>query len=319
MTNPRPLIIAIAFGLIAVVLVYFYVRQVQNKAQNTQVQMTSVVRAIDNIEPRSTIREDMIEEIEIPSDLVPPDAVTESEEIIGKVALVPVYAQQILMNQMFEVGTQLEDLSRQLKEGELAVTIGVTEVSGLGGNLKPGDRVDILATILDNAEVGVATTFSVLRNIGVMAVGQNIGFTEEGGATDTSGSLSKSVTLRVNPKQAEILSLASEVGSLRLALRMPDDLFAPYSPGTALTQFTTYTPTRADLEKAAAAAEQANAQANQPERTSYPSPRLGPEVNPTDNTQPENGIVELEPTGPPPWVVELILGGQIQTVEVPSK
>ena len=255
MANSRPLIIAIAFGLIAVVLVYVYVRQVKTQAATNEVKMVTVVRATQNIPPRQTITEDMVEEISVPETYAPADAVTQSDEILGKVSTTAIYQQQVLMNVMFKEETQLEDLSRMLKEGELAVTVGVTEVSGLGGNLKPGDKVDVMVTILNNDEVGVASTFSVLRDISVMAVGQDIGFTGSSQGDSTNGStsepVSKSVTLRVNPKQAEQLSLASEVGSLRLALRYPDDVYAPASSGTALTEFTTYTPTRKDLLDAA--------------------------------------------------------------------
>jgi pilus assembly protein CpaB len=320
MSNPRPLIIALAFGLIAVVLVYVYVQQVRKQATKSEVAMVSVVRATENIPPRTTIKESMIEQIEVPADLAPPDAVIESDEILGKVSLTAIYQQQILMNQMFQEETALKDISRMLKEGELAVTIGVTEVSGLGGNLKPGDKVDVLATITSNEEVGVASTFAILRDISVMAVGQDIGFSGETGdpAAATTPPISKSVTLKVNPKDAEILSLASEVGSIRLALRYPDDLYAPKDTGTALTEFTKYTPTRKDLQEAAKQAlaeadalrQQAayNAQAQAP-RYSAPAP-VTPEVNPGQ------GIEQLANLGPPPVFVELIMGGQVSKVEL---
>jgi len=323
MTNPRPLIIALAFGLIAVVLVYVYVQQVRKQATKTEVEMVSVVRATENIPPRSTIRESMIEQIEVPKDLAPPDAVMESDEILGKVSLTAIYQQQILMNQMFQEETQLKDISRMLKEGELAVTIGVTEVSGLGGNLKPGDKVDVMVNIISSEEVGVPSTFAVLRDVSVMAVGQDIGFSgETGDAAATAPPVSKSVTLKVNPKDAEILSLASEVGSIRLALRYPDDMYAPKSAGTALTEFTKYTPTRKDLEDAAKQArDQADAIRKENAAMSMVNqiPRIagGQPVNP--GNKPEGGLQELDNIGPPPIIVELILGGQVQKVELPAK
>lgn len=72
MANSRPLIIAIAFGLIAVVLVYVDVRQVKTQAATNEVKMVTVVRATQNIPPRQTITEDMVEEISVPKPMLPP-------------------------------------------------------------------------------------------------------------------------------------------------------------------------------------------------------------------------------------------------------
>jgi len=245
MSNMRPFIIALAFGLIAVALVYFYIKKVEGNQTTQQTPMVKVVRATENIPPRTNITENMLEEIEIPENMVTADTVTESEEILGQVSVTAIYQNQILMNPMFKGETELQDPSRMLEEGNRAITVGVSEVSGLGGNLMPGDNVDVLCTILSNDEVGVASTFTVLRDIQVMAVGQDIGFT--GDETEQTAGVSKSVTLEVNPSDAEILTLASEVGSVRLALRNPNDQFSPSTSGTALTEFTKYTPTRQDL------------------------------------------------------------------------
>jgi len=308
MANLRPFIIALAFALIAVVLVYLYIRNIQEGAGPEEIEMARVVRATTDIPPRTTITEHMLEEIEVPAEIITLDTVTELEEILGQVSMGPIYEQQILMRQMFREETALEDLSRMLQEGQRAVTVGVTEVSGLGGNIQPGDNVDVLVTILSNEEVGVPSTFTILRNIDVMAVGQDIGFEEdEMGATQVS----KSITLRVNPAEAEIITLASEVGSVRLALRDPDDLFAPATDGTALTEFTKFTPTREDLQEMAQRereAEEAAAARAQP-TVVYQSP----EGNWEDY---EGEIVEIPPPGPPPIYVELILGGESQMVEI---
>jgi pilus assembly protein CpaB len=312
MANLRPFIIALAFGLIAVVLVYLYIQKVQSQGP-AEVQMARVVRAVVDIPPRTTIREHMVEEIDVLADNVTPDTVTELEEILGQVSVTTIYEHQILMTQMFKEETALADISRVLQEGERAITVGITEVSGLGGNLRPGDNVDVLVTILSNEEVGVASTFTVLRDIDVMAVGQDIGFEQD----ETTGGtqVSKSVTLRVNPDQAEILTLATEVGSIRLSLRHPDDPFAPATNGTSLTEFTKYTPTRADLEEMAAqqrALEEAAAA-----RASAATPVYIQQPSGNGETTPV--YIPLPETGPPPILVELILGGQSQMVQLEAE
>ena len=310
MANLRPFIIALAFGLIAVVLVYFYIQNIQSGAGTSEIEMARVVRATTNIPPRTTITEHMLEEIEVNADIVTPDTVTELEEILGQVSVSAILEHQILMHEMFSEETALPDLSRMLEEGERAVTVGVTEISGLGGNLQPGDNVDVLVTITGNEEVGVASTFTVLRNVEVMAVGQNIGFDEE----ENVAGVSKSVTLKVNPEQAELITLASEVGNIRLALRDPDDTFSPITDGTPLTEFVTYTPTRRELQEQAERERQAEEEA-QAREAMLQSLMSGSE---SDREQvmedySDEFIVLPEP-GPPPIVIELIIGGESQIV-----
>ncbi len=311
MSNLRPFIIAIAFGIIAVVLVYMYIQKVQNQGPE-EIEMARVVRATVTIPARETIRENMIEEIEVPADIVTPETVTELEEILGQVSMTVIFESQTLMTQMFAEETALEDPSRMLEEGERAVTVGVTEVSGLGGNISPGDDVDVLVTILSNEEVGVASTFTILRDIEVIAVGQNIGFDES--ETQSTGPISKSVTLKVNPASAEILALASEIGSIRLSLRHPDDPFAPASDGTALTEITRYTPTREDLE--AMAERQREDERLETERLAARTPVYMPRDTDGDEefdfSQYE--FMPLEDLGPPGITIELIMGGESQII-----
>lgn len=309
MGNPRPMILALAFGLIAVVLVYLYIRQVESAGPVSEMEMVRVVRATAPIPPRNTIRDHMIEEVELPADAVTSEMVTEMDEVLGEVSVVAIPQGQFLMYSMFKAETALEDLSRQIPEGDRAVTVGVTEVSGLGGNLKPGDKVDVLVSIINNEEVGVPSTFTILKNISVLAVGQDVGF-QEG---ENGGGITKSVTLQIMPNEAQILALASEVGSIRLVLRHPDDQFAPSLQGTALTDFATYTATRKDLEEQAQRArEEADA-----ERERYMA-SLGAYVSssPQPDTYPPEFFNNLPEPGPPPILVEVILGGESQIVEL---
>jgi len=311
MSNLRPFIIALAFGIIAVVLVYMYIQKIQTQGPE-EIEMARVVRATVNIPARETIREHMIEEIEVPAEIVTTETVQELEEILGKVSMTAIYENQTLMTQMFSEETALEDLSRMLEEGERAVTVGVTEVSGLGGNIRPGDNVDVMVTVLNHEEVGVSSTFTILRNIEVLAVGQDIGFDES--EAQSTGPISKSVTLKVNPANAEVIALASEIGSIRLSLRDPDDPFAPATDGTALTEITRYTPTRADLEEMAE--RQREEERLEEERLAARTPVYMPRDTDGDEeidfSQYE--FMPLEDLGPPPITVELIMGGESQIV-----
>jgi pilus assembly protein CpaB len=93
-----------------------------------------------------------------------------------------------------------------------AIAIAAGEVMAAGGSVKPGDHVDILATYHDPI-TNTDTTKMMLQNVLVLAV--------NGGETDASRSkgASSSMTLAVDPKDAELLTAADRSGVLRVALR----------------------------------------------------------------------------------------------------
>lgn len=110
-------------------------------------------------------------------------------------------------------------LAAVLTPGMRAVTVPVTATSGLAGLVFPGDRVDLIMTVkqqLRNADNFADTRFlshTVLRNIRVLAVDQK---TEN---TSGEAAVAKTATLEVDPKQAEAIALALEMGRLSLSLR----------------------------------------------------------------------------------------------------
>lgn len=104
-------------------------------------------------------------------------------------------------------------LSSTLGEDKRAVTIRVNDVLGVAGLITPGDRVDVLLTRVsarDNVEPSVDV---LLQGIPVLAIDQ-----QASAELDTRGDL-RTVTLEVDPGMAQKLLLASEIGTLSLALR----------------------------------------------------------------------------------------------------
>src|SRR3546814_89763 len=100
-----------------------------------------------------------------------------------------------------------------------AVTGPVTATSGIAGLVFPGDRVDLIMTVKQQQRDGdnfADTRFlshTVLRNVRVLAVDQK---TEN---TSGEAAVAKTATLEVEPKQAEAVAQALEMGRLSLSLR----------------------------------------------------------------------------------------------------
>ena len=110
---------------------------------------------------------------------------------------------------------QKATLSAVIQDGMRAVTVRVNDVEGVAGFVLPGDHVDVLLTL--QAERTTGTNDVVIQNTRVLAVDQ---LADE---RSDKPSVAKAVTLEVDIAGAQKLSLASQVGTLALALRKAGD------------------------------------------------------------------------------------------------
>ena len=114
----------------------------------------------------------------------------------------------------------------QIEPGMRAVSIPTPDdAAGVAGLILPGDKVDVLLTtqkllFLDiTRRRSAATTVTLLENILVLAVGNQIGIDE----STPEPRLAESVTVMVTPEMAQDLNLGVEIGTLKLSLRGPND------------------------------------------------------------------------------------------------
>ncbi len=111
-------------------------------------------------------------------------------------------------------------LAAALGPGMRAITVAVSDTSGVAGFVFPGDRVDLVLTQSvkgggDGAALKVSET--IIRNIRVLATDRRMSATNSEGkpvVQDTS-----TVTLEATPKIAEKIAVAQTIWSLSLSLR----------------------------------------------------------------------------------------------------
>jgi len=122
------------------------------------------------------------------------------------------------------------------------VTVGLSDASSLRGLLYPGSIVDVIASFrLGSSDVGTAVSTTLFERIEVLAVEQlTVGSEPEEKADDEPRQMLGRtnrllVTLMVDAKDAEALQLASEHGTISLALRNPNDRTARTSDATVLS------------------------------------------------------------------------------------
>ena len=233
-SNPtRTLVLSLCAGIFAMFLVYSYSQE--KKAEYDKMYGTTkriVVATVDILEMQH-ITDTMVEYKEVPVSFVQPGVITNPEDAINSMAATPILkGEQISKTKLLMPGPKT-GLSNQIAPNRRAVTISVDEVRGVAKLLRPGDRVDVLASLTSgdsrNRKVEVKT---IMQDIVILATGVNITNNlpvspelDNGnlvGLRNLNGDTSfRTVTLEVSPKQAQdlvFLQVASP-GGIYLILR----------------------------------------------------------------------------------------------------
>jgi pilus assembly protein CpaB len=203
------LLIAIVLAVGTGLLTLFYL----NSLRPQQSAPRQVLIASQDIPARIRITAAMLHTETRPASALEPDAISNPDQAVGSLALITIPAGAQLTSS--QIGNNVPSaLPVRLEPGMRAVSIPIDRVKGVSGMIEPGDRVDVIA-IPPNKQKAV----TIFRGLLVLAVGtelENASATpspqEEGSAT---------VTLAVNPKQADLLAWADSNSTLRLALRSP--------------------------------------------------------------------------------------------------
>ena len=91
----------------------------------------------------------------MPSAFAQPRAMTKPEDVQGRVATVPIAAGSQILATM--LGDESEGaLAYEVPSGQRAVAIGAADVMGVGGLVRPGNRVDILGTFEFGRPTGIS-------------------------------------------------------------------------------------------------------------------------------------------------------------------
>jgi pilus assembly protein CpaB len=110
--------------------------------------------------------------------------------------------------------------SSTLESGNRALTTEVDEVNSISGLLRPTDHIDLMATAHGSGSSSqTETTFPLLSNVEVLATGQ---VTRKAEGTNQAR-MYTTITLSVNPEDAERIVVAKNSGKLTAILRNPDD------------------------------------------------------------------------------------------------
>ena len=158
----------------------------------------------------------------------PAGSFTSIDQAVGRMPWRTLNAGTWLNEQSFEIGGPL---ARMIRPNERALAVAVDEVTGAGGQLTPGDYVDILLFLRQEAANPEQSAQVILPAVRVLSVGDELGLTSDGQPVSQPlnaeqalqqaqrRASARTAVLAVPEQLLNQLMLATNTGTLRLAVR----------------------------------------------------------------------------------------------------
>ena len=222
------LALALVCGLGAAVLSVRYLGQSSAPTVSAQATNSAQLAVAARDLPLGTVlRAEDVKMISWSGGELPAGFTSSAATVVGRGVITPVAMNEPLLTTKLADKEAGGGLPIVIPEGMRAVSIRVNDVVSVAGFVRPGTRVDVLVT-MDPAtgEKSSNMTRVVLQNMLVLATGQTV----QRDAEDKPQVVSV-ITLLVTPQQAERVILASNEGSIQLALRNTLDLTETATPG----------------------------------------------------------------------------------------
>lgn len=203
-------------GSITTVLFYSYMKEYDATAVVNE-NMVEVVVASQPLKKNERITLEKIEVTSVPERGLHPQAVTQIQELDGLIVNADIEAEEVILNHRVqrEEDEQLF-VSRKVKEGFRAISIGVNFVQSVSNLVEPEDYVDVIFSevVEDVAGEKIVKTELILENIRILAVGRKL----IESSTEESYMEYSTATLELTAKDTIMLVNASERGNIQLTL-----------------------------------------------------------------------------------------------------
>jgi pilus assembly protein CpaB len=223
MERQRALFIFIAAGIAASLLTWFL--YATTKAPH--VEKTVAIQAAARDMPTGTLlKKGDLKTVHVQERDLPKSALVDAGMVIDHPLLFPVTANEPITATKIASSKGIEGLPASIEIGKRAISVPITDSSGVSGLIQPRAHVDVLFTKPGSAREAVTTT--ILEDVIVLAMGR----TTEGTSSSTTANAvaaaaarpsAQSATLLVTPEQSQRLELAKNQGKISLALRNPLD------------------------------------------------------------------------------------------------
>jgi len=175
-----------------------------------------VVYATKDIAEGAEITADALESRDELTAKIPAGAMTNPSAGVGGLAAYPITQGTIVLQNAVKTRSASIGFDAKIKDGFRAVTFGIDSNAGVAGFISPGAHVDILCITGGAAETKAAP---ILSDVEVIAVGT----TYRKAPGETQATPATSITVLVNPDDAEKLVKGVTAGKPYLTLRNASD------------------------------------------------------------------------------------------------
>lgn len=212
LSNRTVIVLALILSVAAAGVSFMYI----SGSSGSEGKLVPVVTAAQDIPMNTTVTKEMLAVKNIPEKYAHPEAYRTVEQTVGKTSKVQILREeQILPNIIAAKDKPGNRFSYNISEKQRAITLAVSEVTGVGGFPVVGDRVDILLTRKTD---GTTYTSTMMQYKEILATGS---ITVP--AVDGKQKNVPTITLSLSPAEAQQVTLAENTGSIKFTLRPPVD------------------------------------------------------------------------------------------------
>lgn len=220
MDRQKMVLIFIAAWISAALLTWFL--YATTKAPHAE-KMVAITAASRDMPAGTRLQKADLKIVRVPEKDVPKAAILDQKMALDRPLLFPVGANEAIISNKVASAAGAEGLPALIELGKRAVSVPITDASGVAGMIQPRAHVDVLFTRPGSMSEAVTTT--ILEDIVVLAMGRTTEVANTSGTavSTTPRPTTQAATLLVTPEQARKLELAKNQGKISLALRNPLD------------------------------------------------------------------------------------------------
>ncbi len=218
-TGKRLILVSFILAVVSSIFIFIYLQSL--KTPNIAVKEITILVATETIAARTVIDKKMVKEIQVPENLIFKDYISESSNIVGK------YTKEIILkDEGFHKDKLINELNNELSfkiEGNnRGISINVNGSTGVSDLIKQGDFVDIVVYLTEKKDsqkiIRPDLSRILLQNIQVLAIDKSLN-RDDAQTQRVASPTNYLVTLSVPIFDIEKLTLAEDIGTLKLVLR----------------------------------------------------------------------------------------------------
>ncbi|RAP73727.1 Flp pilus assembly protein CpaB [Paenibacillus montanisoli] len=204
MRSKLVLIAALLMGIVTTVLFFNYMKQYK-EVPAAKESLVRVVAVKQDIKKNTKLTAGMLQIVQVPASAVHAKTLRNQADAEGKISASDLAAGEMLLaNHLKDQEEEAQFVSKKVRDGYRAVSIGVNIVQSVSNLIEPGDYVDVVYTRVDETKLDATNkdkpkpyiSTVLLENAHVLAIGRRM----VEAAADTPYAEYAQVTLELKPE-----------------------------------------------------------------------------------------------------------------------